>query len=47
MKYNKPEVATAGTAVTSIQGQKQVNSQHDNKVIPNIFLTVSAYESDE
>lgn len=47
MKYEKPEVATLGSALTSVQGQKQLHTPMENKQTPNIFNTINAYEADE
>ena len=45
MKYTKPEIVIAGSAVASIQGQKPAGPIAD--VNPTKHQTLAAYEADE
>jgi hypothetical protein len=49
MKYNKPQLALIGRAITAVQGQQKMSSHADAlpPINPPSNATTGAYESDE
>jgi hypothetical protein len=43
MEYQKPEVVALASAVTAIQGSKNISSSRDSSQ----YVTAAAYEADE